>query len=113
MKPVTLAVLFVAASTGTAFAQGAPSRPDATVYFANLADGDTVASPVKVLFGLSGMGIAPAGVEMEGTGHHHLLLDRPPMGEGEDGAYELLDPIVADENNVHTSAAARPRRYWS
>ena len=26
-------------------------------------------------FGLKGMGIAPAGVKMENTGHHHLLID--------------------------------------
>jgi len=49
--------------------------PNAAVYFINLKDGDTVASPVKVQFGLTGMGIAPAGVERPNTGHHHLLID--------------------------------------
>ena len=28
-----------------------------------------------VQFGLSGMGVAPAGVDVENTGHHHLLVD--------------------------------------
>jgi len=28
-----------------------------------------------VVFGLKGMGIAPAGVKFENTGHHHLLID--------------------------------------
>jgi len=28
-----------------------------------------------VVFGLKGMGVAPAGVDKEHTGHHHLLID--------------------------------------
>ena len=47
-------------------------------------DGDTVAQSFTVKFGLSGMGIAPAGVDKEGTGHHHLLIDvneMPPLDE--------------------------------
>jgi hypothetical protein len=47
------------------------------------------------------MGVAPAGVEVENTGHHHLLIDRPPLGEGEDGADEFDNGLIADENNVH------------
>jgi hypothetical protein len=47
----------------------------ATVYFANLKNGDTVSSPLLVQFGLRGLGVAPAGVEKENTGHHHLLID--------------------------------------
>ncbi len=78
-----------------------PSNPDARVYFANLSDGDTVSSPVTVIFGLSGMGVAPSGTEKENTGHHHLLLDRPPLGEGEDGADELSNGIASDENHMH------------
>jgi hypothetical protein len=53
--------------------QAAP--PGAAVYFANLRNGMVVSSPVQVVFGLSGMGVAPAGVEKAGTGHHHLLID--------------------------------------
>jgi Domain of unknown function (DUF4399) len=49
--------------------------PNASVYFINLKDGETVTSPFKVQFGLTGMGIAPAGVERPNTGHHHLLID--------------------------------------
>ena len=45
------------------------------LYFINLKNGDGVASPVLVQFGLSGMGVAPAGIEKAGTGHHHLLID--------------------------------------
>lgn len=57
---------------------------DAKLYFVSPQDGETVSSPVTVRFGLEGMGVAPAGVEHESTGHHHLLIDvdednRPPM----------------------------------
>lgn len=78
-----------------------PSNPDAKVYFVNLADGDSVQSPVTVVFGLSGMGVAPAGTEAENTGHHHLLINRPPIGEGEDGADELAYGLPADDNHMH------------
>ena len=78
-----------------------PAPKDASVYFANLEDGAAVKSPVKVIFGLSGMGIAPAGTEKEKTGHHHIFIDRPPLGEGEDGANELDANIPSDENHVH------------
>jgi len=46
-----------------------------SLYFINLKNGDAVASPVNVQFGLRGMGVAPAGVEKAATGHHHLLVD--------------------------------------
>ena len=84
-----------------------PSNPDATVYFANLADGDTVTSPVTVVFGLKGMGVAPAGTEVENTGHHHLLINRPPIWQGEDGADELAYGLPADDNHLHL---VRPNR---
>ncbi len=92
---LTLSATFVQAGGET------PSNPDATVYFVNLSDGDTVNSPVTIVFGLSGMGVAPAGTEKENTGHHHLLIDRPPLGEGEDGADELAYGLPADDNHIH------------
>jgi hypothetical protein len=78
-----------------------PSNPDAKVYFVNLSDGDSVQSPVTIVFGLNGMGVAPAGTEAENTGHHHLLIDRPPLGQGEDGADELAYGLPADDNHIH------------
>ena len=45
------------------------------VYFINIEDGDSLESPFLVQFGLSNMGIAPAGIDKENTGHHHLLID--------------------------------------
>lgn len=74
---------------------GAASAPDdAEAYIISPADGETVSSPFTVTFGLSGMGVAPAGVEKEHTGHHHLLVDvdtLPPAGL----------PIPADGNHRH------------
>ena len=46
-----------------------------SLYFINLKNGDTLANPVTVQFGLKGMGVAPAGIEKAATGHHHLLVD--------------------------------------
>src|SRR5277367_4844900 len=48
---------------------------DAEVYFISPKDGATVKGPVTVRFGLKGMGVAPAGVKFDNTGHHHLLVD--------------------------------------
>jgi hypothetical protein len=52
-----------------------PAPAGATLYFITPKDGETVDSPLTVRFGLGGMGVAPAGVERENTGHHHLLID--------------------------------------
>lgn len=52
-----------------------PSAKDAKVYIVSPKNGDTVSSPVTVIFGLAGMGIAPAGIKKENTGHHHLVVD--------------------------------------
>ena len=70
------------------------SREGAKVYFITPEDGATTGQAVVVKFGLEGMGVAPAGVEKENTGHHHLLIDLdspPPMDQ----------PIPAYANHVH------------
>ena len=64
MKKILIALLFTITAVGTAFAQGTPSPEGARVYFANLSDGDSLSGPVKVIFGLSGMGVAPAGIAL-------------------------------------------------
>ena len=51
------------------------SPAGAEVYIVSPQDGDTVTSPVTVIFGLKGMGVSPAGVERAKTGHHHLLIN--------------------------------------
>jgi hypothetical protein len=47
----------------------------AKVYFKNLKDGQTVKSPFKVEMGVDGLKLDTAGAIVEGTGHHHLLID--------------------------------------
>ena len=71
------------------------SSPDkAMLYIISPQDGDTVSSPVKVIFGLNGMGIAPAGIKMKNTGHHHLLIDLNQLPD-------INLPIPSDENHRH------------
>jgi hypothetical protein len=52
-----------------------PAPVGAEAYLISPADGATVKSPVTVRFGLKGMGIAPAGIKVDNTGHHHLFVD--------------------------------------
>ena len=65
----------------------------ANVYIVSPVHGEVVTSPVKVVFGLSGMGVAPAGVDKAKTGHHHLLIDT--------GVPDMNRPIPADDNHRH------------
>lgn len=63
-------------------AQGLPvskSPEGAEAYIVSPKDGDTVGKTFTVVFGLRGMGVAPAGVEQDGTGHHHLLIDQETL----------------------------------
>jgi len=74
MRAVVFAAVLLAASM--AFAADAGHWPkDAEVYFISPHNGATVKNPVVVRFGLKGLGVAPAGVKFENTGHHHLLID--------------------------------------
>ncbi|SLN52932.1 hypothetical protein ROA7450_02689 [Roseovarius albus] len=101
MKNTIAALAVLTTLCSPAIAGDTPAPEGARVYFVNLEDGSTVSSPVTIVFGLSGMGVAPSGTEKENTGHHHILLDRPPLGEGEDGADELEYGLPADENHIH------------
>ena len=93
----------VEATAGETEAAAAPAAPaaltrkaspeGARAYIISPADGDTVESPVRVLFGLTGAGVAPAGVLRDGAGHHHLLIDTDLPN---------LDlPVPADDNHRH------------
>lgn len=102
MKPLFALTLAAGlAVTSPARAGDTPAPEGAEVYFVNLEDGATVESPVTVVFGLEGMGVAPAGTDSEATGHHHILLDRPPFGQGPDGAAEHDYGIPADDHHIH------------
>lgn len=63
-------------------------------YIVSPSDGATVTSPVKIIFGLSSpYGVAPAGVAMDNTGHHHLIIDSDLPN--------LDMPIPKDHNHRH------------
>jgi hypothetical protein len=86
------ACAFAAASSASAQTR---SLAGATVYIINLKDGQKVKSPFLVQFGLSGMGVAPAGVEKPNTGHHHLLIDATLTPEQMKGA------LLNDDKHRH------------
>ncbi|NNC54663.1 MAG: DUF4399 domain-containing protein [Pseudomonadales bacterium] len=80
-------------ASGTAQLSSA-APPGASVYLLSPVDGERVPTTFKVTFGLSGMGVAPAGVQRENTGHHHLLIDLeqlPPLDK----------PLPASDNVRH------------
>jgi hypothetical protein len=98
MKQFILAAIF-ALSGAVGFAQETPSPEGAKVYIISPADGAVVKGPVTVVFGLEGMGIAPAEVVAENTGHHHLLIDRPAFGSAD--PEELVLAIPNDDTHKH------------
>ena len=60
-----------------------PPTSAAGVYFMEPIDGATVTSPFKVKFGLKGMELKPAGAQVEGSGHHHLLVNLDSVATGQ------------------------------
>ncbi|MEO6801529.1 MAG: DUF4399 domain-containing protein [Rhodanobacter sp.] len=95
-----LLVLALTGLTSPAIASDAPGLPTtpapagAAVYIISPSDGATVGQHLTVRFGLEGMGVAPAGISKEGTGHHHLLVDvkaLPAAGQ----------PIPNDAQHIH------------
>jgi hypothetical protein len=63
------------------------------VYFKGIDDGDVVSSPLTVKMGVCGMDIQKAGDVVEGTGHHHLIIDGDCIAKGE--------TVPKDANNKH------------
>ncbi len=57
------------------FTQSISSASAAETYIISPADGEQVSETFTIQFGLTGMDVAPAGVEKPNTGHHHLLID--------------------------------------
>lgn len=71
-----------------------PAVPEgASVNFVSPADGAKVKSPVKVVFGATGLTVEAAGEVHEGAGHHHLILD--------DRGTDAGAAVPADEKHIH------------
>lgn len=95
MRRIVLSLAILLSAATFAAAGETPAPAEAKVYFINQKDGDTVTSPVTIRFGLSGMGVAPAGTEAPNTGHHHLIIDDKIEGEA------LNEAIPMDEKHLH------------
>lgn len=70
------------------------SPEGAKAYIISPRDGEVVGQNFTVRFGLRGMGVAPAGVVKENTGHHHLLIDSSEMPN-------MNLPLPASDNLKH------------
>ena len=76
------------AHASTATAVEMPAMPEvpanAKFYFANLKDGQTVTSPLKVEMGVDAMHVDTAnGILKPASGHHHILVDIDSIPTGE------------------------------
>jgi len=91
---VALGAFLICAASGAVHAERTPAPAGAEVYIVSPKDGAKIKGPVTVVFGLKGMGIAPAGIKFDNTGHHHLLVDA-------DLPADLSQPLAANEHSVH------------
>ncbi|QDQ26798.1 DUF4399 domain-containing protein [Chitinimonas arctica] len=73
--------------------EGAPAG--AHVSFVGLKDGAVVPATVTVKFGIKGMKVRPAGEDPydRASGHHHLVIDAPPVPQGQ--------VVPTDEKHMH------------
>jgi len=133
MHKVAVALISALALTVALAQERTPSAKGADVYIISPKDGATLSSPVTVQFGLKGMGIAPAGIAFENSGHHHLLVDTDvpanlgmPLpvtdnvrhfGKGQtEAALELkpgkhtLQLLLADQNHIPHNPAVMSKK---
>ncbi len=101
INTLTLAATFAATLATTALVSVAQAQMPRTasvagakVYLVEPRNGAQIKGPVRVVMGLSGMGVAPAGVDVAETGHHHILVnvDTAPAADM---------PIPADDRHRH------------
>ena len=94
MRRSILMIASLLLATGCSQMQPAPEK---SVFFVQPTEGATVTSPFKVVFGVKGMAVEPAGDIKPDSGHHHLLinLDATKAGEG----------IPVDETHLHFGKA--------
>ena len=88
-----LAGLLILAAAPSLQAQAAAPAPAPQIGILLPAANARVTSPVTVRFRLANYGVAPAGTNMERTGHFHLLIDNEAGAPG--------TVIPADSLHVH------------
>jgi hypothetical protein len=93
-KIIAPLLLFIVSGNVVAEAALTQSAPGAKVYIISPQDGSNVSSPVTIKFGLTGMGVAPAGVKKPNTGHHHLLIDTQSLPD-------LKTPLASSDRLKH------------
>jgi hypothetical protein len=94
MRMFAVTAALVLAATFVGAQERSPSAAGAEVYIITPKDGAKVSSPFVVQFGLKGMGIAPAGIKFDNTGHHHLLIDT-------DAPTDASAPLPSSEKVMH------------
>lgn len=88
IKIITLSLLFVLSASAD------DDKVKAESYIVSPLNGSIVSSPFKVIFGLKGMGVAPAGIDVAKTGHHHLLINIEELPD-------LSQPLPAADDVLH------------
>ena len=70
------------------------SNSNAEVFIISPLDKEIVSSPVEIIFGITNMTVAPAGIKKELSGHHHLIIDTNVLPN-------LSKPIPSNEKHLH------------
>jgi len=89
-----IALTLLVAGAATVSAGTTKRDPAAELYIGWPNNGEVIKKrTIRVWFGMRNMGVAPAGIDVENTGHHHLIIDAelPPFDE----------PIPNDEHHLH------------
>lgn len=100
VRGLAIALLIVSSPS---FAQDMPAPPNVELSIIWPPDGEVIeGGKLWVRMGLKNMGVAPASINMQGTGHHHFLIDTdlPPLDE----------PIPSDNNHIHFGAGQTEAR---
>jgi hypothetical protein len=91
LRPIATAVIALSLSSAPLFAQAAAPKPTSPpdvlmrgpeIFFRSPADGATVSATFPVVFGLRNYGVAPAGVNVTGAGHFHVLINKEAPANG-------------------------------
>ncbi|MDH5656970.1 MAG: DUF4399 domain-containing protein [Spirochaetia bacterium] len=91
-KSYTVSALLIAAFFAFSYCNP-PAKASGRVFFTEPADGAVIEGKVKVMMGVEGMEVKPAGELVEGTGHHHIIINGSSVEKG------MVVP--ADEKYIH------------